>query len=458
LTTATETMVTVLEPATEGVLAEVPKAGVEEADAAVARAKAALPAWRSIAPAERATVLRRIGAAIADHSEELSRLEARNVGKPIADARGEVAMVASVFEYYAGAPERLVGETIPVAGGVDMTFREPLGVVGLITPWNFPLPIASWKVAPALAAGNTVVLKPAELTPMTALELERIAVEAGLAEGVLNVVVGPGRVVGERLASHPDVAKIAFTGSTAVGRRVGALASDQVKRVTLELGGKSANVIYADADLEAAAASAPIAVFGNAGQDCCARSRILVERSALDRFMELLGRSVDALRVGDPLDPETEMGPLISAGQRETVSSYLDDDAPVAIRGSAPDGAGFWFPPTVLAPVSNSDRAAREEIFGPIACVIPFAGEKEAVAIANDTIYGLSGSIWTRDGAKALRTARALETGTISINSNTSVRVQTPFGGFKQSGVGRELGPRALDYYTELKNVFMATS
>jgi acyl-CoA reductase-like NAD-dependent aldehyde dehydrogenase len=457
LATATETMVTVLEPATEGVLAEVPRAGAEEADAAVARAKAAFPGWRSIAPGERAAVLRRIGAAIAERSEELARLEARNVGKPIADARGEAGMVASVFDYYAGAPERLVGETIPVAGGVDMTFREPLGVVGLITPWNFPLAIASWKVAPALAAGNTVVLKPAELTPMTALELERIAVEAGLPEGVLNVVVGPGRVVGERLASHPDVAKIAFTGSTAVGRRVGALASDQIKRVTLELGGKSANVIYADADLEAAAASAPIAVFGNAGQDCCARSRILVERPALDRFMELLERAVGALRVGDPLDGDTEMGPLVSAGQRETVSSYLDGDAPVAIRGNAPDGAGYWFPPTVLAPVSNSDRAAREEIFGPIACVIPFAGEEEAVAIANDTIYGLSGSIWTRDGAKALRTARALETGTISINSNTSVRVQTPFGGFKQSGVGRELGPRALDYYTELKNVYMAT-
>ena len=456
MTTATETMVTVLEPATEGVLAEVPKAGVEEADAAIARAKAAFPAWRSIAPAERAAVLRRIGAAIADHSEELARLEARNVGKPIADARGEVGMVASVFEYYAGAPERLIGETIPVAGGVDMTFREPLGVVGLITPWNFPLPIASWKVAPALAAGNTVVLKPAELTPLTALELERIAIEAGLPEGVLNVVVGPGRVVGERLASHPDVAKIAFTGSTAVGRRVGALASDQIKRVTLELGGKSANVIYADADLEAAAAAAPIGVFGNAGQDCCARSRILVERSALDRFMELLRASVEALRVGDPLDPNTEMGPLISADQRETVSSYLNGDVPVAIRGSAPDGAGFWFPPTVLAPVSNSDRAAREEIFGPVACVIPFDGQAEAIEIANDTIYGLSGSIWTRDGAKALRTARAIETGVLSINSNTSVRVSTPFGGFKQSGLGRELGPDALDHYTELKNVFYA--
>ena len=458
MTTATETTLTVLEPATEGALAEIPKAGVEETDAAVARARAAFPSWRAIAADQRAAVLRRIGAAIAERSEDLSRLEARNVGKPIADARAEVAMVAAVFDYYAGAPERLVGETIPVAGGVDMTFREPLGVVGLITPWNFPLPIASWKVAPALAAGNTVVLKPAELTPLTALELERLALEAGLPQGVLNVVVGPGRVVGERLAGHPDVAKIAFTGSTEVGRRVGALAADRIKRVTLELGGKSANVVYADADLEAAAAAAPIAVFGNAGQDCCARSRILVEHSALDRFMEQLEGAVGALRVGDPLDPETEMGPLISADQREKVSSYLDGDPPVAIRGSAPEGPGFWFEPTVLCPVSNSDRAAREEIFGPIACVIPFADEAEAVAIANDTIYGLSGSIWTRDGAKALRTARALETGTISINSNTSVRVQTPFGGFKQSGLGRELGPHALDYYTDVKNVFMATS
>ena len=458
MTTATETTLTVLEPATEGALAEIPKAGVEETDAAVARARAAFPSWHAIAADQRAAVLRRIGAAIAERSEDLSRLEARNVGKPIADARAEVAMVAAVFDYYAGAPERLVGETIPVAGGVDMTFREPLGVVGLITPWNFPLPIASWKVAPALAAGNTVVLKPAELTPLTALELERLALEAGLPQGVLNVVVGPGRVVGERLAGHPDVAKIAFTGSTEVGRRVGALAADRIKRVTLELGGKSANVVYADADLEAAAAAAPIAVFGNAGQDCCARSRILVEHSALDRFMEQFEGAVGALRVGDPLDPGTEMGPLISADQREKVSSYLDGDPPVAIRGSAPEGPGFWFEPTVLCPVSNSDRAAREEIFGPIACVIPFADETEAVAIANDTIYGLSGSIWTRDGAKALRTARALETGTISINSNTSVRVQTPFGGFKQSGLGRELGPHALDYYTDVKNVFMATS
>jgi acyl-CoA reductase-like NAD-dependent aldehyde dehydrogenase len=451
-------MLRVVEPATEEVLAELAHAGVEETDAAVARAKAAFPAWRAVTPTDRAKVMRRIASALAERLEEMARLETRNVGKPIGDSRGEVSMVVDVFNYYAGAPERLLGDTIPVAGGVDMTFREPLGVVGLIVPWNFPLPIASWKVAPALAAGNTVVLKPAELTPLTAMELERIALDAGLPEGVLNVVVGPGRVVGERLAEHPDVAKIAFTGSTAVGRRVGALAAQTIKRVTLELGGKSANIVFADADLEGAAASAPMAVFANAGQDCCARSRILVERSAVDRFLELLAQSVRALRVGDPLDDTTEMGPLISADQRQTVASYLEDGLPIAVQGETPDGPGFWFPPTVLAPVSNDDRAAREEIFGPIAAVIPFDDEADAIRIANDTVYGLSGSIWTQNGAKALRVARALETGTISINSHSSVRVTTPFGGFKQSGVGRELGPHALEHYTELKNVFMSTA
>jgi betaine-aldehyde dehydrogenase len=447
----------VVEPATEATLAELEHAGVQDTDAAVARAKAAFPAWRAVAPADRARLLRTMADAIAARSEELAVLEARNVGKPISDARGEVAMVADAFNYYAGAPERLLGATIPVAGGVDMTFREPLGVVGLIVPWNFPLPISSWKVAPALAAGNTVVLKPAELTPLTALELEKLAVEAGLPRGVLNVVVGPGRVVGERLVEHPDVAKIAFTGSTAVGRRIGQLASQSIKRVTLELGGKSANLIFADADLAAAARAAPLAVFGNAGQDCCARSRILVQRPALDEFMAQLESAVKSLRVGDPLDDGTEMGPLISADQREKVASYLQDDAPIAFRGSAPEGPGYWFAPTVLCPVSNDDRAAREEIFGPIAAVIPFDDEEEAVRLANDTIYGLSGSIWTRDGARALRVARALESGALSVNSNTSVRVSTPFGGFKQSGVGRELGPDALHYYTELKNVFVAT-
>jgi len=450
-------VVKVVEPATEDVMAELPQAGPEEADAAIGRAKGAFPAWRAVAPGERAELLRRLAAAVREHAEGLARLEARNVGKPIGDARGEVGMVASVFEYYAGAPERLLGDSIPVAGGIDVTFREPLGVVGLITPWNFPLAIASWKIGPALAAGNTVVLKPAELTPLTAVELERIALDAGLPEGVLNVVVGPGRTVGERIATHPDVAKVAFTGSTAVGRRIQALAAETIKRVTLELGGKSANVVFADADLETAARSAPAAVFGNAGQDCCARSRILVESSALDRFMEALEEAVEAIRVGDPLDDSTEMGPLVSEGQRETVSSFVNGEAPVAIRGSAPEGPGFWFPPTVLAPVSNSDRAAREEIFGPVACVIPFRDEAEAVRLANDTIYGLSGSIWTRDGAKAFRVARAIDTGVISINSNTSVRVSTPFGGFKQSGFGRELGPHALDHYTEVKNVYYAT-
>jgi acyl-CoA reductase-like NAD-dependent aldehyde dehydrogenase len=447
----------VLEPATEEVLAEVDRATAQDVDAAVARAAAAWPAWRAVAPGERAALLRAIGDAVEAHHDELAVLEARNAGKPIGDARGEIGMVAETFRYYAGAPERLLGDTIPVAGGLGFTVREPLGVVGLITPWNFPLAIASWKLAPALAAGNTVVLKPAELTPLTALRFAQIAREAGLPEGVVEVVAGPGSVCGARLVEHPAVAKIAFTGSTAVGRSIAAAAAATIKRVTLELGGKSANIIFADADLELAAASAPAAAFGNAGQDCCARSRILVERSALDRFMEALEEAVGAVRVGDPLDEATQMGPLISAGQREQVASFVGDDAPVAIRGEAPEGPGFWFAPTVLCPVANHERPAREEIFGPVAAVIPFRDEAEAIALANDTIYGLSGSIWTRNGARALRVARAVQTGVLSINSNTSVRVSTPFGGFKQSGYGRELGPHATDAYTELKTVYYAT-
>src|SRR3954452_15883267 len=412
----------VIEPATERVMAEVPRAGVEEVDAAVARAKAAFSAWRAVAPADRAKLLRDLADALEARHEDLAQLEGRNAGKPIGDARGEIEMVVETFRYYAGAPERLLGQTIPVAGGVDMTFHEPLGVVGLIVPWNFPLVIASWKVAPALAAGNTVVLKPAELTPLTALELEEIALDAGLPEGVLNVVAGPGSVCGRRLVEHPGVAKIAFTGSTEVGRGIAQGAAGTIKRVTLELGGKSANVVFADADLDRAAAAAPPAVFANAGQDCCARSRILVEASAVEPFLERLGAAVQGMRVGDPLDETTAMGPLISAGQREAVAAFVPEDAPVAIRGPVPDGPGYWFAPTVLAPVSNSDRAAAEEIFGPVACVIPFGDEAEAVRLANDTIYGLSGSVWTRDGARALRVARAIETGVMSINSNTSVR------------------------------------
>jgi betaine-aldehyde dehydrogenase len=451
-------MLTVLEPATESVLAEIPSADASHVDVAVARAKASFPAWRALTPAARARALSDLAAALERHHDELARLEARNVGKPIADARAEMQMVIDTFRYYSGAPERPLGETIPVTGGEAFTVREPLGVVGLITPWNFPLLIASWKLAPALAAGNAVVLKPAVLTPMTALRFEQIAAEAGIPVGVVNVVVGAGGTAGQRLVEHPDVAKIAFTGSTEVGRQIAAAAAPTIKRVTLELGGKSPNVVFADADLRQAAAAAPAAVFGNAGQDCCARSRVLVQREAVDEFMQALEDAVHSIRVGDPLDERTEMGPLISARQREAVSSFLNGEAPVAIRGSAPAGPGFWFAPTVLAPVDPRARAAREEIFGPIAVVIPFTDEAHAVQLANDTIYGLSGSIWTRDGAKALRVARALECGVLSINSNTSVRVTAPFGGFKQSGYGRELGPHALDAYTEVKSIYYATS
>jgi betaine-aldehyde dehydrogenase len=450
-------MLEVLNPATEEVVESLEPATADDADAAIARAREAFLAWRDVQPDDRSRLLRRLADALDAEQENLAQLESKNTGKPIGDSRGEMAMVAETFHYYAGMPERLLGDTIPVSGGVDVTFREPLGVVGLIVPWNFPLTIASWKMAPALAAGNTLVLKPAELTPLSAVEFERIALETGIPEGVVNVVVGPGSKVGNRLVEHPDVAKVAFTGSTEVGKGIMAGAAGTIKRVTLELGGKSANVVFADADLQKAAASAPIAVFGNAGQDCCARSRILVEKGAFDEFLSLMQPVVEGFRVGDPLDEETEMGPLISADHRERVAAYVPEDAPVAIRGEAPEGSGFWFPPTVLAPLSNGDRAAREEIFGPVVAVIPFEDEEDAVRQANDTVYGLSGSIWTENGARALRVARRMETGVISVNSNTSVRVATPFGGFKQSGVGRELGPHALDYYTEVKNVYLAT-
>jgi betaine-aldehyde dehydrogenase len=445
---------TVLNPATEQPIAELQQAGAEETDAAVARARAVHPAWRSVAPSDRARLLRRLATLVEEHSEELSQIESQNVGKPISGARGEIGMVAQVFHFYAGAVDKHYGETIPVSGGVAATFREPLGVVGLITPWNFPLNIASWKIGPALACGNTVVIKPAELTPLSALRLAELALDAGIPDGVLNVLVGKGSVVGKRLIEHPDVAKIGFTGSTEVGQRVMQGAAATIKRVTLELGGKSANVVFADADLEKAAASAPYSVFDNAGQDCCARSRILVERSVYDRFVGLLIEATRGVKVGDPRDDATEMGPLISAAHRDTVASFVEGEP--LFRGDAPDGPGFWFPCT-LVEATNDDRVAREEVFGPVAAVIPFTDEADAIRIANDTPYGLSGSIWTRDGARALRVARALDTGVLSVNSNSSVRVSTPFGGFKQSGFGRELGMHALQSYSEVKSVYIST-
>ncbi|MEO8898638.1 MAG: aldehyde dehydrogenase family protein [Candidatus Dormibacter sp.] len=444
----------VVNPATEQTIAELEPAGVEETAAAVAKAHAAFPAWRAVQPADRARLLRRLAVLVEEHGEELARLETRNVGKPISDSRGEVGMVADVFHFYAGAIDKHHGQTIPVAGGIDMTFHEPLGVLGLIVPWNFPLNIASWKLGPSLACGNTVVLKPAELTPLTALRLAELALEAGIPEGVFNVLVGPGRVVGDRLVQHPGVAKVSFTGSTEVGKHVMRGAAATVKRVSLELGGKSANVVFDDADIERAAAAAPSSVFGNSGQDCCARSRILVQRSVYDAFVEHLVEATRRVLVGDPEDVATEMGPLISAGQRDTVASFVQSEP--LFRGDAPSGRGFWYPCTIVA-ADNGDRVAQEEVFGPVVAVIPFADEAEAVRIANDTPYGLSGSVWTRDGARALRMARAVQAGVLSVNANTSVRVATPFGGFKQSGFGRELGMQAMDGYSEVKNVFMAT-
>ena len=444
----------VINPATEETIVEVEEAGVEQADEAVARAKAAFPTWRAVPPSHRARLLRDVARLVEEHGEELARIESENVGKPISGARAEVSMVAEVFHFYAGAVDKNYGETIPVAGGVDMTFREPLGVVGLIVPWNFPLNIASWKLGPSLACGNTVVLKPAELTPLSALRLRELMDEAGVPEGVVNVLAGKGSVVGQRLVEHPDVAKIGFTGSTEVGREVMKGAAGTIKRVTLELGGKSANVIFEDADLEKAAGSAPYAVFDNAGQDCCARSRIFVQRSVYDRFLELLVSATEGVKVGDPLDEETEMGPLISADHHERVSSYVDGT--VACRGNVPDAPGFWFPCT-LVEASNDDRIAREEVFGPVAAVIPFEDEAEVLELANATPYGLSGSIWTRDGARAMRVARGIDSGVLSVNSNSSVRPTTPFGGFKQSGFGRELGMHALEGYSEVKNVYFST-
>jgi len=447
----------VINPATEAIIKEVPSISLEETDAAIERAALAFETWRHVAPGDRAMLLRRFAELVDRNLEELALLEVENSGHTISNARWEAGNVRDVLYYYAGAPERHVGKQIPVPGGVDITFREPLGVVGIIVPWNFPMPIAGWGFGPALAAGNTVVLKPAEITPLTAMRLEQLALEAGIPEGVFTVLTGKGSVVGWRFVTHPKVAKVCFTGSTDVGMKIMAGCADQIKRITLELGGKSANIVFADADVELAAARAPYGVFDNAGQDCCARSRILVQRSAYDAFMEHLEPAVKGVKVGNPHAEETEMGPLVSAAQFETVSSFVPDGAPIAFQGDAPSGPGYWFPPTVLAPVSPEDRVVREEIFGPVVVVLPFDDEADAIRIANDTPFGLSGSIWTRDVGRALRVSRGVEAGNLSVNSHSSVRYWTPFGGFKQSGIGRELGPDALESFSEVKNVFIST-
>ncbi|MFF3332014.1 aldehyde dehydrogenase family protein [Streptomyces sp. NPDC002888] len=453
---SSESALEVLNPATEEVVATVAAATAADVDAAVVRAARAQSAWAALAPGDRARLLRRFAATVDDHLEELARLEVREAGHTIGNARWEAGNVRDLLDYAAGGVERLTGHQIPVAGGLDVTILEPLGVVGVIAPWNFPMPIAAWGTAPALAAGNAVLLKPAETTPLTALRLAELALEAGLPEGLFQVLPGHGPVAGDALVRHPGVAKIVFTGSTAVGKQVLAKGSALLKRVTLELGGKSPNIVFADADLEAAAAAAPMSFLDNSGQDCCARTRILVQRTAYDRFLDLLAPAIESVRVGDPADEQTDMGPLISKVQLERVRSYVTDDLD-GIRGKAPEGAGFWFPPTVLTGVDPRARVAVEEVFGPVAVVLPFDDEADAVALANATDYGLSGSIWTRDVGRALRVSQAVRAGNLSVNSHSSVRYWTPFGGYKQSGIGRELGPDALTAFTETKNVFIST-
>jgi acyl-CoA reductase-like NAD-dependent aldehyde dehydrogenase len=446
---------TLINPSTGAPLRDVPSTSVEETDAAIERAHEVFASWKAVAPGERARLLRAFAAAVDAHVEELALLEVENSGHTIGNARWEAGNVRDCLNYYSAAPERLFGRQIPVPGGVDVTFHEPLGVVSVIVPWNFPMPIAGWGFAPALAAGNTVVLKPAEITPLTAMRIAELGREAGLPEGVFTVLPGQGSVVGQRFVTHPLVRKVCFTGSTEVGKQIMAGCADQVKRVTLELGGKSANIVFADADVEKAAATAPYAVFDNAGQDCCARSRILVERSAYNEFVGRLETAVRGMRVVDPAQDDSEMGPMVSARQRDSVQAYIDG-ASVAFQGSAPGGDGYWLAPTVVESASTDEAVWREEVFGPVVAVMAFDDEEHAVALANDTEYGLSGSIYTRDLGRALRVSRAVEAGNLSVNSHSSVRYWTPFGGYKQSGLGRELGPDAPNAFTEEKNVFFS--
>ncbi|MDU6927275.1 MAG: aldehyde dehydrogenase family protein [Dermabacter sp.] len=445
----------IINPATEEFIRSIELVDVEATDDAIAKAVVAQKRWAATAPASRAQVLRSFAHIVAEHNEELAQIEVANAGHPIGQARWEAQNVANVLEYYAAAPERLIGEQIPVEGGVNVTFHEAVGVVGIITPWNFPMPIAAWGFAPALAAGCAVVLKPAEWTPLTAIRIAELALEAGLPEDLLTVLPGKGSVVGNRFVTHPDVRKVVFTGSTATGKTIMRGCAEQVKTLTLELGGKNANIVFADSDLEKAAAAAPAGVFDNAGQDCCSRSRILVEKSVYEKFMELFEPAVKAFRVGDPAKDDTEMGPLVAKAHLDKVTGYVDDESLVAFRGSAPSGPGFWFPPTVLTP-ERTHRTVHAEIFGPVVTVLPFEDEADALALANDTEYGLSGSIWTRDIGRALRVSRGVEAGNLSVNSHSSVRYSTPFGGFKQSGLGREQGPDAPLAFTETKNVFFA--